>query len=404
VSATPTLSAASRDAETSLDATAELAIRDSRDLTVLYALAQQCRDSGRQDLWSRVVEHALAQEHQTQEHLFDRYRVRLTLGDWSGWTDYEARRFKPDSPSQQSSDTRRLRWSHQAWDGSEDISRHSLLIYPEQGFGDCIQMLRFVPLVASRVRHLIVAVQPQLVALVQYNFDSLATVTFSDLQFVPAFDRYMHIMSLPRICGNLPPFVPLSAPDPVLPDVVGSRALRVGLCWAGGSKYKKDALRSLPSLDLLRPLFRDCNGAQWVSLQVGSREQDIDDYAHVQRPDAPLWSFADTASLIVGLDAVITVDTAIAHLAGSLNVPTFLLLPYAASPRWGLTCDRTPWYPSMELIRQPVPGDWVSAIAVASTRIVALTQNLADVSSEVVRRRNELQARRNATQSAPVEA
>jgi hypothetical protein len=110
----------------------------------------------------------------------------------------------------------------------------------------------------------------------------------------------------------------------------------------------------------LAPLFR-LDDTTWYSLQVGDREADATDCRSIYRPDPPLNTFADTAAVIAQLDYVVTVDTAVAHLAGSLGVPTYLLLPTAATWRWGLAND-TAWYPTMRLIRQQKPGDWTGAI------------------------------------------
>jgi hypothetical protein len=100
---------------------------------------------------------------------------------------------------------------------------------------------------------------------------------------------------------------------------------------------------------------------EWHTLQVGERAVEADRYPSLVRPWPPLITFGDTADLIAELDMVVAVDTAVGHLAGCLGAPTYLMLPFCSEYRWGLE-DRTPWYPSMQLVRQPAAGDWAGAV------------------------------------------
>jgi hypothetical protein len=241
------------------------------------------------------------------------------------------------------------------WSGlEEDISQQTLLVVYEQGIGDTLQMLRFVPAIAERAARIRLVVQRALLDFVQYNLDRFAEVTVRDVNSMNC-DRYVRIMSLPALIGALPQFIPFRAPQATQLE---SLSAKLGICWAGNPQCRDDNRRSMP-ISELKPLF-DRYNVEWHNLYVGSRAMDAQTWPQLRPPDPPLRSFADTANLMAGLDCVITVDTAVAHLAGGLGIPTFLLLPAAASWRWGLN-DTTPWYPSMRLIRQQTGGDWRSA-------------------------------------------
>jgi hypothetical protein len=121
---------------------------------------------------------------------------------------------------------------------------------------------------------------------------------------------------------------------------------------------------------MLEPLFRIA-GIEWYNLQVGDRVVDSRQCHVIKPPARQLVSFADTADFMMGLDYVVSVDTAVAHLAGRLNVPTFVLLRYSPDWRWGML-DTTPWYPSLRLIRQKAPDDWPSAIEDLARRLTIL--------------------------------
>jgi hypothetical protein len=169
------------------------------------------------------------------------------------------------------------------------------------------------------------------------------------------FDRALHADLLPQLVASTP-FMRRSAPSPVTLPERTNRA-RLGLAWACSDGL--DHLERSVSLRVLLPFFWRPD-IEFYSLQVGGREQDACIYQRfLHLPDPPLESFADTANLIASLDGVITVDTAVAHLAGSLGVPTLTLLPFPSDLIWGFA-DTTPWYPTMRCIRQRSRGDWVS--------------------------------------------
>jgi Flp pilus assembly protein TadD len=255
----------------------------------------------------------------------------------------------------------RPRFTQPLWDGSELSGKH-VLLYGEQGLGDVIMFSRYAPLVASRGGHVLLMVPPPLVSLMQ-TLDGVESV-ISTTDPLPEFDLHAPLMSLPMIFGHdessIPSKVPYLRADPVraeswksrLADHLHQRA--IGISWAGNPRHRNDRNRSIPPAQL-GPLA--AAHIAWVSLQKEAPSND--------RPNLPLldWTselndFADTASLIHNLDLVITVDTAVAHLAGALGKPTWLLLPYVPDWRWMLNRADSPWYPSMRLFRQTQSGDW----------------------------------------------
>lgn len=338
-----------------VDAHARWIDRRANDPLPYYHLAEMCRWYGHLDLWRDAVDLALSLAHDSPEQIVERAHAKLLLGDWSGWRDRELRFFIPSPPAF----PHRLRSIRERWDGVEDISDKSLLVVSDGGFGDCIQMLRYVPWITHAARTVTFAVQPELVALVNYNFRGASSSSITE-----SYDRYASVISLPAMAGTLPEFEPLQAPAPYRFAPEGG--LRVGLCWAG-SPLTHMELRQPLSLDVFAPLLA-CTDIQWYSLQIGSRAREIAGYPEVIAPPIPLTTFAETANLIAGLDAVVTVDTSVAHLAGSMGVPTWLLLHVVADPRWGLA-DTTPWYPSMRLIRQRTPGDSSSVIDALTAQV-----------------------------------
>jgi hypothetical protein len=325
-----------------------------------YVRADEYREQGDLESWQRTIDAALAMPHDSPEQLCRRAYAQLTRGDWSGWTDYDARRFHANDRSPATSMDEWVRWTHRAWDGTEDLTDRTILVLFEQGMGDNIQMLRFLLPLAERAQSVIVWTYPRVVPFVQCNFGDRVTVMIHGVDKPFTFDRYASIMSLPRLFGQLPPFVPLHGPGrrPKLP--VRRRPIRAGICWAGNPEYGNDEQRSMPAAFLAPLLAR--TDIEWHSLQVGARGGDADQYPSLIRPWPRLMNFAETADLMEELDLIVAVDTAVGHLAGCLGIPTYLVLPFCSEWRWGLG-DRTPWYPSMQLIRQPAPDDWFGAVA-----------------------------------------
>jgi len=231
------------------------------------------------------------------------------------------------------------------WDGS-DLGNRVLLLYAEQGIGDTIQFVRYVPLIRGRV---LLEVQHSLSRL-------LNAATPHDGEF----DAHLPLLSLPL---TLRQFDPTATQVPYIrpisrQDIGPRRGLRVGLAWAGSATHKNDRNRSLP-LAKLAPLAQE--GVEFFSLQVGPGA--IQTGMRLTDLTSRLHDFADTAALIAELDLIISVDTAVVHLAGAMGKPVWVLLPEPADWRWMLRREDSPWYPTMRLFRQSRPGEWDEPIA-----------------------------------------
>ena len=270
-----------------------------------------------------------------------------------------------------------------SWKG-EAIGDRVILLLADQGHGDALQFCRYVPQVAARARRTVLAVQPRLVRLLSRLPGVSEIVT--DGEPPPSFDQWCGLMSLPHAVGTTLETVPATTPyltaDPA--DVAhwrdrltGLAGLRVGLCWAGGQfnvgQIQRDRRRSI-TLDRLAPLG-EVSGVQFISLQIGPpaveatrppHGMELQDFAEDQH------DFADTAAIIENLDLIISVDTAVAHLAGALGKPVWLLNHFDTDWRWLLDRDDSPWYPSLRQFRQPTPGDWDSVISRAQDALQRL--------------------------------
>jgi tetratricopeptide (TPR) repeat protein len=256
-------------------------------------------------------------------------------------------------------------------DPTAAIFGKTLFLHAEQGFGDTIHFCRYAPLAAARGARVILEVHPELHRLMQ-GLNGVET-TIARGQTVPRFDLHCPLMSLPlafrTTMQTIPADVPYLRPDAQLIErwsaIVGPRQgrLRVGLCWAGSPTHADDIDRSI-ALEQLAPLAG--TDAIFFSLQKGpASAQAANPPAGMQLFDHTprLEDFADTAALIANLDLVITVDTAVAHLAGAMGKPVWVLLRRLADWRWRDKGSETPWYPSMVLFRQEKRGDWGQVIA-----------------------------------------
>lgn len=280
----------------------------------------------------------------------NRSLLHMALGRWDqGWQDFEAR-------------LEQLRWPDydRLWDGAEMTG--TLLLVGEQGLGDQIQSLRYLPLIRPKVGRLVLSIADPLVRLAQGlpGIDELRPASTG----WPDYDRVLPVMSLQRIVdrgrpGSAPAPVPFlrPPPDPRVTVPTGP-GLKVGLCWAGNPSFAMDHARSMPASEIAR-LVRKLPQARYFSLHRGPVSPFVGQLpADLPVPDAvgACTDYADTASVIDALDLVITVDTSIAHLAGALGKETWLLLPYVTCYRW-LGGDTSLLYPSMRYFRQPHPGE-----------------------------------------------
>jgi hypothetical protein len=329
----------------------------------LYTLATLCQRQGRMDLSRRLLDRALALPHHSYQQIYRRGQAKLLLDDWSGWKDLESRIHDPASGYLASRTIRLLRFNTRAWDGQENIEDKSLYVIADGGFSDCLQMLRYIPIVSARARQLVLCVPPELASLVRQAYGDRLSLTLRGVADATSYDRYAWMMSLPALIGELPPFARLPG---IKRDEHPSST--IGICWSGDLNWPGNSERSI-SLDLLARLF-EREELHWYSLQTGAAAAEIGTQSRVRPTPTPLYSFAQTAQWIAKLGAVVTVDTAVAHLAGAMGVPTWVLLSADADPRWGLGAT-TPWYPTARLIRQRVVGDWADVQTVLSAELEA---------------------------------
>jgi tetratricopeptide (TPR) repeat protein len=285
--------------------------------------------------------------------------VLLRAGKFKeGWAEYEWRWERRDFT------TPNREFGKPRWDGSP-INGKIILIHAEQGIGDTLQFIRYVALVAKAGGTVIVECQPEVVKLVGC-MEGVSAVVRSGEQF-PEFDVQIPLLSLPLIFGTgIETILASSYLAPPVKQTVKikeSKKKRVGLAWAGSPTHNNDRHRSV-SLEILVPLF-NTDKCEFFSLQVGSRQVDIQRLGlsdKIKDLSQDLKDFSDTASAIDQLDLVVSVDTAIAHLAGGMGKPVWILLPFASEWRWLTGRDDSPWYPSMRLFRQQTAGNWEEVV------------------------------------------
>jgi Tfp pilus assembly protein PilF len=265
------------------------------------------------------------------------------------------------------------------WDGSP-LNGKRILLYAEQGFGDTIHFVRYVPMVEQLGGKVVLAVQPDLVSLIRSMKTRAQVISYASDQ-APEFDTHYTLLLLPMALGttlqNVPADVPYLFADQELSSQwrkrMPSDGLKVGIAWAGRPTYRNDRNRST-KLSTFAPLAQ-VEGVHYFSLQKG--------YAADQARTPPaglnltnwtdeLKSFVDTAALIDNLDLVITIDTSIAHLAAAMGKPVWMMIAFMPDWRWMLDREDSPWYPTMRLFRQPAMGDWPPVL----TKVVAALREL----------------------------
>jgi tetratricopeptide (TPR) repeat protein len=294
---------------------------------------------------------------------FEWAMTQLSLGNFdAGWKAYEWRwktgafarhRAQPKAP---------------LWLGEEPIAGKTILLHAEQGFGDTIQFIRYAPLLAERGAKVIYEVQPELQPLLT-QLKGIIVIAAGEPR--PVFDLHCPLLSLPLAFKTQAETIPAAIPYLTAPvervtawrDRLPPGRPRAGFVWSGQPSHKNDSNRSI-ALARLAALFEnppfDC-----YSLQSELRDADAEvlcGLPNLVHLGGDLRDFADTAAIISLLDVVISVDTAVAHLAGAMGKPVVILLPYAADFRWMRHRDDTPWYPTAKLFRQPAFGDWDSVI------------------------------------------
>lgn len=280
-----------------------------------------------------------------------------------GLAEYEWRSRMPDFPSP------RRDFTSPAWDGS-DVRGRTLLVHDEQGVGDALQFVRYVPVLRERGIDVVLECNSQLVRVLG-QMPGVGRV-IGRFQPLPRHDAHVSLLSLPHLLGARIDNVPAAPYLAAEPDLQAQWAeklslydgLKVGLVWAGNPEFKADRLRS-PGLATVRPLL-DVPGVSFFGLQKGAGRKDLETAGPLPAcfvdlgPD--ISDFADTAAIMANLDLVITSCTGPAHLAGGLGRPTWTMLPFSPDWRWLATGEETFWYPSMRLFRQERRGDWAPVV------------------------------------------
>ena len=282
-----------------------------------------------------------------------------------GWNEYEWRMEIPRFY------THHHRFSQPRWQG-EPLDGRTILLYGEQGHGDTLQFLRYVSMVAARGGRVVLEVLPLLKRLLQ-EFPGIAACISPDDE-KPEFSVHASLMSLPHLLGlDIIPEPVAPAPQ-YFPGSENSqhRKLQVGIAWAGNPNQKRDHLRSIP-LEQWKPLAA-VEDVVFTSLQMGpsrfSGESSDSPFQFVE-DCRELPDFADLAAVVAKLDLVISIDSAVAHLAGTMGKPVWILLPNAVDWRWGLRGATSLWYPSAKLFRQTTPRDWSQVMANIGTALRA---------------------------------
>ena len=296
--------------------------------------------------------------------------LALLLGRFAeGWALYERRKRMNGYLAPTTGD-------RPSWTGAEDVSGKTVFLHWEQGIGDTLQFCRFAPRVRERGARVVMSVQASLLRLLRQFEPGIELI--GPAQAPAQFDYHCSLMSLPLALNvtldTLASPDSYLAVDPALEAVWRARLPRgerprIGLAWSGNRAHRDDSRRSAP-LGELRPLLSA--DVEWICLQTEFRDGDatvMREFSVFAPDKEALTDFADTAAIISQLDLVISVDTSVAHLAGGLGRPVWILLPHMPDFRWLLERDDSPWYPSARLLRQPRPGDWPSVIARARSEL-----------------------------------
>lgn len=326
---------------------------------------------GRIDEARASFDKAISLKDEFPDALWNKALLLLALGEYEeGWRLFEWRWLRSDAGAQGPRD-----FGVPAWLGETSIAGKRLLLHAEQGYGDAIQMLRYVPILAAMGAKVTLVCPEPLLDLANAVEGLAAPASSAGLM---GFDAHTALMSLPLALKTRLDTVPSDVPYLKVPEAARSAwdgrlgpssRRRVGLSWSGNPEHRNDKNRSIP-FAALQPLL-DAD-VEFHSLQKDYRPADLEALkadGRVQDHSSELESFADTAALIDRMDLVIAVDTSTAHLAGALGKPLTVMLPFSPDFRWGLGRPDTPWYPTARLLRQARAGDWGPVIAEAAAAL-----------------------------------
>jgi tetratricopeptide (TPR) repeat protein len=329
------------------------------DLTPAHNnLASTLMDLGKNDQAMAALRSALAIAPDLATAHFNLGVILLTQGDLPrGFEELEWRWRAPELGLSN------RKFPQPRWNG-EELNGRTILIHAEQGFGDTLQFIRYLPMVAQRGGRIILACQKELARLFR-QFEQVEQLV-SEGEPLPQFDVHCALLTLPMVFKTDLQSIPNQSPYlradanlssqwmERLPGAIAER--KIGLTWSGRANYERERARSI-ELSTLASLA-NVAGVHFVSLQTGDAAKHSTKFPGLLDFSDQLNDFADTAALIDNLDLVITIDTATAHLAGAMGKPVWAMLPHVPDWRWMLDRGDSPWYPSMKLFRQPRAGDW----------------------------------------------
>jgi Tfp pilus assembly protein PilF len=337
-----------------------------KNVNALYNRANVLSELRRFDESLAAFAETLVQDPKHANAHWNESLTRLLLGDFEiGWKKYEWR-WMTESQKHQWRD-----FAQPIWLGAEPLVGKTMLIHSEQGYGDTLQFARYIPQLAAQGAEVVLEVQPNLYSLLA-GLKGASRVVPKGAP-LPPFDMHCPIMSLPLAFKTALDSIPLDIPYLDAPTdrlrkwqerLPPTSRLRVAFAWAGSATHKRDQARSIP-LAKLQALVQKNDAIEWLSVQRDLRAGDAEIlglHSHVQQLGSELNDFGDTAAVLALADLVITVDTAVAHLAGALGRSVWVLLPYSPDFRWLLDREDNPWYPNARLFRQPCLADWDSVI------------------------------------------
>ena len=335
-----------------------------RNASLFFNRANVLRQLARVNEAMDSYDQALVYKPDLAEARMERSHCRLAVGDYEeGFREYESRwevsQLKPS----------KLKSSMPLWLGKENLAGKTILLWAEQGFGDTVQFLRYVPTVAQTAGLTILRVPTVLQALAHSLDCPVSIINFANP--LPPHDFNCPLMSLPLAFGttleSVPANVPYLRPQPDQVEKwrkeLGPRARpRIGLVWAGRRREPETALATWGW-----NLFVPCDhlDLEIISLQKEIPDQDkkVLESMQISRLGEKLTDFEDTAALIENLDMVISADTVVAHLAGALGKPVWIMLRKSGEWRWLMERSDSPWYPTARIFRQKTPGDWAGLIS-----------------------------------------
>ena len=339
------------------------AIDENPDM--LLVLAECCFYQGGGKQAIHFARRALRLSPKNAEIRFLLSLVFLQDADWRiGWRLYEARREDPRHEAvRKAANLDHVR----EWNG-ENLSGRCVYVYAEQGLGDTLQFVRYIHALVGRGANVVLGVQEPLVTLISaQNWDGVVTVPVGTE--ASSIDFYSPLLSLPNklrlrdMTSSRESYLQASPERASWIQDIPRRTPRIGFSWQGNPDHPLDRIRSVRLEDMLQLLRLSV--CDFVSLQKGaacSQLREHPRYANVIDADPRIADFADTAAVVANLDLVVTIDSAVAHLAGALGVPTWILVPHLSDWRWGRDEEDSYWYPTVRLIRRGAQEDWSSVM------------------------------------------